>query len=529
MLSTPTTYPVETYDAGKEILHALRERFKTTDPRQSLQPISWYDSFDWRLFRAGGTLSAQPLNRGWELRWCALRGELLHRLRMAQVPAFAWEFPAGPGRDRIGAVLGVRRLLPRVRAEFAGEVLSVLDAAGRVVAEVDIEEGTAGPGDRAGDGNRVAPRVRLRPREGNPEYYRRIVFLLESDLGLHPGPCRRFDRAIAAVGVEPGGYSSRLNLTLERSMPVFEAARQIHLSLMATIRANEDGVRRGLDTEFLHDLRVAVRRTRTCLAQLKEIFPPERVAHFRDEFGWLGEVTGPPRDLDVYLLEMPRYRALLPEEMHEDLEPLFRFLRKRRAAEQSRLVEMLDSLRYRRLLREWPEFLTGAPDLQAFPAAALRPAGEAADERIGRRFKRALKRGAAIDDSSPAQRLHALRIECKKLRYLLEFFRSLYDAGDLEPLLARLRGLQDDLGEINDLQVQREALTRFAREMDPDDGATPETFLAMGRLQERLNDRQRKRRRRFGRSFSRLAGHRTRDAMDRLLGAARGEKGPEDR
>ena len=94
------------------------------------------------------------------------------------------------------------------------------------------------------------------------------------------------------------------------------------------MRANEAGVRAALDTEFLHDYRVAVRRTRSALSQLKGVFDPSRLAPFRKEFAWLGEVTGPLRDLDVYLLTLPDYRSELPVASRHDLDPLEQLLMK---------------------------------------------------------------------------------------------------------------------------------------------------------------------------------------------------------
>ena len=79
-------------------------------------------------------------------------------------------------------------------------------------------------------------------------------------------------------------------------------ARQIHLALVGILVANEPGLRANLDTEFLHDFRVAVRRTRSLLGQIRHVFPPDAVDHFSTEFSWLGRLTGPLRDMDVLVL-----------------------------------------------------------------------------------------------------------------------------------------------------------------------------------------------------------------------------------
>ena len=59
---------------------------------------------------------------------------------------------------------------------------------------------------------------------------------------------------------------------------------------------------RDIDTEFLHDLRVAVRRTRSALKLAGDALPAGLAARFSPEFKWLGDLTTPTRDLDVYLL-----------------------------------------------------------------------------------------------------------------------------------------------------------------------------------------------------------------------------------
>jgi CHAD domain-containing protein len=173
------------------------------------------------------------------------------------------------------------------------------------------------------------------------------------------------------------------------------------------------------------------------------------------------------------------------------------------------------------LIRHWREFLEAPlPDDPALPEAK-RPVREVASERIARCFRRVLKKGRAIKDDSPPARFHRLRIECKKLRYLLEFFRSLYDPHDVEPVVKSLKRLQDNLGDFNDLQIQRETLKRFAQEMVAEDCATVESLMAMGRLVERLEVRQAKERSRFTKRFANF------DALPMRERFARGIHRPE--
>jgi CHAD domain-containing protein len=118
------------------------------------------------------------------------------------------------------------------------------------------------------------------------------------------------------------------------------------------------------------------------------------------------------------------------------------------------------------------------------------------------------KKGGAIGPESPAEALHGLRIDCKKLRYLLEFFRSLYPSSEIDPLVKALKQLQDNLGDFNDLEVQQEKLRDFARQMVEEGEVAPATLLAMGELVAGLRRFQEEERLAFAEHFSRFSEHR---------------------
>src|SRR6201986_3253667 len=100
------------------------------------------------------------------------------------------------------------------------------------------------------------------------------------------------------------------------------AASAVLRRLLGVIGGNTEGAISGEDPEHLHQLRIAVRRSRTVQRQLKTVFPPTDLPGFRSEFRWLQQATGPARGLDVYLEELESLRELLPEAMRGDLDPL---------------------------------------------------------------------------------------------------------------------------------------------------------------------------------------------------------------
>jgi CHAD domain-containing protein len=214
---------------------------------------------------------------------------------------------------------------------------------------------------------------------------------------------------------------------------------------------------------------------------------------------------------------MDEYEARLGK-VRDHLAPLREFLEGRRRIEQGRLAKALQSARYRTLIRSWEKFLDEpVPEKTRLPNAK-RPILDVASEQIERRFRRVLKKGRRIKTSSPSEALHRLRIECKKLRYLLEFFRTLYEADDLEALVKALKSLQDNLGNFNDLRLQQAAMRRFDQQMAKEGMATGELRKAIRRVVEWLETRQVKERKRFDKQFAKFSQQKNRRRLQRLVG-----------
>ena len=323
----------------------------------------------------------------------------------------------------------------------------------------------------------------------------------ESELGLEPVEEPELERSLGAVGRRAG--DSKVAIELDPAMPAAEAAKLIHRTLLEAIRRNESGTRQDLDSELLHDFRVAVRRTRSALSQIKGVYPRADLATFKPELRWLGGLTGPTRDLDVFRLKMDDYQAELPAVARQDVEPLKQHLRSEQRRAQRRMARALGSDRYRRLIDAWDRFLSEPADLE-IAANAARPVGEVASERLGRAYRRVIEKGQSIDDQASAVALHELRIECKKLRYLMEFFRSLFDADRIGRLIQELKRLQDNLGDFNDFEVQRASLRSFADDLRR--GYVPAAAsMAMGRLMEHLEAGQARERQQFLQRFADFA------------------------
>jgi CHAD domain-containing protein len=229
-------------------------------------------------------------------------------------------------------------------------------------------------------------------------------------------------------------------------------------------------------------------------------------------------VTGPARDMDVYLIEWPSYVAPLDVSTSAALAPVLAHIARRRQAEHETLIGHLGSPRYRGLMTAWMAWLDGPQPAGPLPKKALRPIGPIVADRLQEAQDRLLARGRAIGSSSPAEDLHELRKDAKRLRYLLECFGGMLPAAARKPFVARLKALQENLGEHQDTEVHTAQLTAMARELDQ---APAETLVAIGRLAELFDRRRLAARQEFAARFAAYDTKPTARALDEMLKAVR--------
>jgi len=448
--------------------------------------LTFFDSFDWRLHAAGKSLQCETTAEQSRIVCSDLETGATRLEQTGQMPRFVRDLTEGALKQLLTPVLEMRALLPLATLQRARQPLALLDSQEKIILRVYLDQLEVSHPE-AGKAQELPLILCIEPLKGYPKPADRLIgMLVQNDLA--GSTTNLFTLAMDALKLQPGSYSSKLAIDLSPGLPAREALRRILLHLLQAMETNEDGTLRGLDSEFLHDFRVAVRRTRSALSQVRKVLPKAMSERMRNEFAWLGQITGPTRDLDVYLLTFPAYQASLPAEIRADLEPLHAFLQRQQRQQQRLLARRLNSKRYHTLIAEWREWLEH-PGEDWDENAAL-PIGRLASERIRKTFQRVLREGAAINDDSPAGDLHELRKTCKKLRYLLEFFQGLYPAGKLRKLIKALKGLQDNLGTFQDLSVQAESLRQFARQMAAEGIAPPDTLLAMGMLVDHFQQRE---------------------------------------
>ena len=282
-----------------------------------------------------------------------------------------------------------------------------------------------------------------------------------------PSQAPLYASALAALSITPDAYNAKLPPLSDPKMRTDAALRSILRFSFGVMRQNEAGVLDDIDTEFLHDFRVASRRARSAVGQFKDVFDPATTERLRRDLASIGAMTNRVRDLDVYLLRRADYCAKLPEAQQAAIEPLFERLQQDRKQAFNTLKRKLRAKTYADLMRRWETFLDAEPAAAAGRNAA-RPIGKVAQKRLAKLAGRVLEDGHGLLANEDDERLHELRIDCKKLRYVLEFTSDLFPAPAVAPATRRLRKLQNVLGDFHDLQVQQESLESYAEHFQDD-------------------------------------------------------------
>jgi CHAD domain-containing protein len=214
------------------------------------------------------------------------------------------------------------------------------------------------------------------------------------------------------------------------------------------IAANEPGVRAG-DEDAVHDMRVAIRRTRSTLRSFRGMWERKRADTLRGELKWLADRLGPVRDGQVMAARLagavraePRQLVVGPVEAR-----IQHHLDNDTSDAMERVRGALDGDRYARLLAEIDALIAGAEDR--------------GDAWVRKRVRKAVRRADRMLDGSDAAegherdaQLHEARKAYKRARYAAEPFAR----KPARRLAKRLKVLQDVLGTHQDTVITRSVL-----------------------------------------------------------------------
>lgn len=444
-------------DALDRLEERLTVRAGSPDPAPAQTLVSvYYDTAEHALQKAGLTLRVRIdgqrriqtvktegdglFTRGeWE---CDLGRDGLNLSALDHAPFADMLSAAGPDLKPIFAtrMQRTRRLI----REPSGEIEAAMDrgeieADGRTeaVCELELELKTGSPQALFGLARRLAESEPLR-----------LSFASKAERGF---------RLLSATA--PSAFTGdRPRLTPD--MTVARAFAAIGGQGLRQLTANAQTLRALRRPEALHQTRVAIRRLRTGFKLFEAAACDGDCDLLNGELKWLAGELDQARDLDVMIADTYRPAA---DRFHDQqgLAELGKRMHAARGKAYDRALQALDSPRFLALTLDLAAWLDGGAwrDPAGPAAAPIRKFARAGLERLRRQIKR---RGRGLKRLSPELR-HKLRIRAKRLRYAVEFFGDLYrQAPGRKTFIRALKGLQEALGDLNDLQVARQQGLRLA-------------------------------------------------------------------
>lgn len=488
------------------------------DPEESAdRRLCLLDTVDRRLTRIGWRLEVEPVDAGGTQRWRLVSGS--GRVRAAAdvpapTPRLVDELPDGPLYRALEPLAGIRALVPSPWIAVTEHRTALRDANGKVRCRLLAQSAAPEhPGDRCSA-------VRVVALKGYEADAARIAERTARRFGWSPSPPDPL--ATLADRLHPGAAGTAYPQVTDPAAPAGAALRPVLTALLDSVEHRAAGVIADIDCEELHELRVAVRRSRSILTLLRSERAEPELARAQAFFARLGKVTGPTRDLDVHILDWRAHRRRADARTAADLEPLGRYLKAERDRAHAALVAVLRSPRFRADAKRWRRALEAGDEAWSATERELRPVGELAGHRILKLYRRAVAEGSVITPDSPDNALHTLRKTMKKLRYVFEIVRGTYPSKPARAVLDTLKELQQELGEVQDAAVQAEALRRFGHSMGATGAAGPATLMAIGALAEDLVIRHAEARARFAAVFKPVARRRFGERLRRLTRTGNG-------
>lgn len=300
-----------------------------------------------------------------------------------------------------------------------------------------------------------------------------LVRKLQRLRGLQPNRQSKLERALEEIS-QCLVSNGQIITAFQPEMHTADACRLIWQRQLLRMVRNEAGVRHSHDIEYIHDMRVAVRRARVAMTLFTPYFRRKPLRTLRQMLRTTGRKLGAVRDLDVALDKLRRHQKKTAAADAADFQGLLTHWQEQRAAAFAELLTWLDSADYADFLRTFARFCRKAGKGAKRPSAPGEPpeplqVRHVLPSMLLARFERvrAYETLFSAEQAPPIATLHQLRIECKFLRYNLEFAQHLLGPPGRR-LIGSLKEFQEHLGDLNDAAVSAGLLQRVPTEIAND-------------------------------------------------------------
>lgn len=415
-------------------------------PRQLL------DTLDWRLYKNGYQLSAEPQGHALLLQLHRLNDDvLISQALCPQRPNFIHDIPSSKLHQLLQPQIEQRRLLTQLSLHVDHSELTVTNHHDKTLARLQLESCriTAPKQVRQAQAHLI-----FLPLRGYPKQARRIHALLEQQPGLSASHTAALTDYLNTLRIDIHHFDNQASVASSPDQRSDQALKQALLHQLSQMRHHHQPVIDDIDAECLHDYRVAIRRSRTLVKGLPGTLPKSHAQRHLRQLKRLGELTTPVRDIDVILLNLDHYRALLPHDQHPGLAPVEAYLQRERERHHRQLGRQLTSRQHQQWISAYQRFLSQPEHTRTPLPNAKQPIRSQLSQHLWKHYQSILGLGAEISPRSPDEALHTLRKRCKQLRYLIEFGQHLYPTEKIQRIIVLLKKLQDRLGKCQDLHLQ---------------------------------------------------------------------------
>jgi triphosphatase len=340
-------------------------------------------------------------------------------------------------------------LKPAFVTDFQRTTWTIAPTPGNVV-ELALDQGTIQCEGRT----EAISEVEIELLEGDASAVFDVAGALISAVTAQPASASKAERGYRLFQQAPLVPVKAEPADIDAGQSVMDAMRAIVGGCVTHYSANLVGATESGDPEFIHQARVALRRLRSAL----RVFGHPEQRRFDDDLHWLTGKLGAARDWDVFVGETwPAQRAALPPDMEAAASDMGAAASKRRELARKEARAALISRRHALLWLDVMRWLT----TDNAPAGLETSLTDFASRQIRKRHKRLMNNAADLASLS-AEARHQVRIDAKRLRYAVDFFRALFKKSHVESYLDALSAIQDALGEANDAVVAARLVEELA-------------------------------------------------------------------
>ncbi len=476
-----------------QVLETL-EKLGYTVTRGSTQELvdRYFDTPDWSILRTGWsyrrreqdgcqTLTLKAIGSGQDAVF--VREEIEQTLPKA-LSGDLQTLPTGPVQSRLKKIVNDPQCQELFRIENHRTVFDVVapnDDPARLKLSFDRAHINTKKVTKAAPGQLDFIELELELQTGKPEIVEQLASELRNQIRLVPAQLSKFRRGIQTAGLTtPDELSLATPSNLNANDPILKLVYCYLGRQLNALKLHMPWAWEGLDPEGVHQMRVAIRRFRSVLRFFRHMFHGDTMTKLNHELRWLARILGNARDADVCGEAIPGYREALSEKFSDAIGSYEQHLRDTTSEAYAALIEGLESERYVELVHQLENFINSGPPISVLRRFGSVRISDGADLYFKPLIEMMLKQGRSIKADSPADKLHELRIEAKRLRYLLEFLSEIESERWTKAVKATRR-LQTILGDHQDAYTAQVRLQAYAQSVPLRVNAR-EILLAQGAL-----------------------------------------------